>query len=506
MKKTAWTASDVAGEVAISVVADVGIAGLFGAIGLGSGGAIGVAGAAAAIFTGPVGLVLISAGVVYAVYSATRQADNNVRDLISRIEALDYESTEAKPIVSHWIENLEQYCDIFDIPIGTTNKAQTAKAAGNRVEKLMGLQADMKLMSNAWPKVKTALKDWGTDPSDFEYAFRRTYARLSKIIQNVNAESKKAAVALLKKNPQTIDPLMTEILSLTTQITSTWAAPEFTTEERATIGIGRKMLMKQDVDMKQIQATIPKLNILRNDLKALLQEAKKRRRKRAKTENELKKQAVGLPDIPTVDVSAPTTPTTPRVTKRRMVKNLAVEKLQFLLNRFSVAKDIKNEQLIPDGMYGPRTAKSLSVVMSSSPDVQAKFKRWGFTPQLALDVRLVSKYPGFITFAIKTLSEELTPEAELAPKPQPVAPKVTQTGIACNMSKANPKPEDILACLQTIFIYKGGSLIAAYDYMRSVGMDDNSMIRTILNLFGGAKPIDWSADTIERALGTRYGP
>lgn len=502
MKKTAWTWSDVAGELGISAIVDIGLMGALGAAGVFSGGATGAAGAAAAIgVTNPIGWILLAGGVAYAIYEGTKQLDDNIKDLISRIEALDYENTRSEKAVNKWLIDLQQWKGIFDVEIPLEDKDQEAQRLAEKVKAFVQLKnyLDKMIIAN-WPKVKEYLTDWGTDPSDFEYALRTTYSNLIKTLKEVQAESKKAGAEWLKENPQTINPLMTEILSLTSQIKNTWGAPEFTNEERQTFELGRQMLKKQEMDINTIRDTIGKLNILRNDLKKLLQEAKRRRQKRGEAILEIEKQAVELPEKPTVNVSGPKSSTPQQTIQRRLLKNPKVKELQILINRVAVAKGL-NIAVQPDAVYGPLTGKALASLLSADETLKSQFRRWGFTPQTAMDVRFVNKYPKFIVMAVRMLMASLVEKPTTPTQQAPV-----QTAIQCNWKKHNPSPQEILACLQTLYAYKGGSRVALYDYMRTLGMDDDNMVRYVLSQTRGDAPISWSPDTLMRNLGSRYGP
>jgi prefoldin subunit 5 len=515
IQKTAWTKSDIASDVAMWTVADVGITGILGALGVGSAGATGVAGVSAALTgLGPIGWgVLVALGIGAGVYAATRQADDNIEDLIDRIEALDYEGTNVESAVRHWLERLNSSRGIMQYQSAAgADQEQKAKLALVRIGELMSLKAFMDDMWSAdWPKIKPALGDWGTDPSDFEYAFKTTYGRLAKMIESINAESKKAATKILSERPQMINPLMDEIADLVVKITSTWAAPEFTPEEKKILSIGSQMRAGQAKSIEQIKTTISKLNILRNDLKALLQEAKKRQ-KTAAAENKLEKVSVTLPDKPTAPKIAPTIPVRKR---RKVVRSPAAEKLQTIIKRISVARNIEIGELKVDGIYGPITAKALATVIQSSPELTATFKGFAMTPQMALDVRLMNSYRGgFIDLARRILEKALTeklvapplpPSPPGAPKPPPTpTPTPTPTG-KCNRFKINPTPDEIIACLKELPIYVGGSRVYAYDYMRTLGYSDSNMIGMIQRMYPGSPSKVWSADMIARRIGTRYG-
>jgi len=146
MRKYAWTSRDLTKALALEGTIATGI-GTAGALGVGSGGATGLTGAVtalvpigtagagaagagaagagaagagaagagglgAAIVSNPVGwivgAVLLVGGVAAAIYFATEKTDDNLRDLISRIEALDYEDTPVHTRVQSWIDTLNE--------------------------------------------------------------------------------------------------------------------------------------------------------------------------------------------------------------------------------------------------------------------------------------------------------------------------------------------------------------------------------------------------------------
>lgn len=524
MKKTAWTASDIGSELATGVAADIGIAGLLGAVGIGTGGATGLAGVGAgvaALATGPVGLVLLGVGatVAAAIYFGTQKTDDNISDLIERIEALDYEDTIYRDTVTGWIQQLGEYKSAMMFPMTATDRDQQVKQLSFKLAALVELRTLMNSMWSDWESaVKDGMKDWGADKSDFEYAFKNTKSALDKLISGINTKSQAVAAKILASNPEPVNKLFEEMMSIVTQIKKIWATPEFTEDEKRTIQTAAALSTGKINDPATIRDTIKKINILRNDLKQLLEEAKKRRKARGARDIDMEKVAVSLPDTPAGETSdtpvskkkEPKTRVGPGIPKYKVTENL-----QFLINRTIGAFDIRTNTLTMDGKYGPNTAKALSTVISSSDEIKSMFKKVGITPESVMNIKLMNGYNGaFIGASARLLKAIHSNKTQLQDKENvgvdekkdQQKQEVTYSGGGgCNWSKTNPTPKEQLDCLKTINIMVGGGSIKAYDYMRNLGYDEDGMITFIQNLYPGKKPDIWSPSTIARALGGLYG-
>lgn len=487
-----WAWGDMGSEMAIGVIADIGITGVLAAAGATVGGPVGLA----------VGLV---AGAAISALSVSQRADVSIEELIERIEALDYEKTRYKLLVRNWIENLKQYQGALQEPITAVDPENRGKLAKKKIEDLMALKKFLDVMWPDWMKkdgVKETIRDWGFDPSDFEYTFKKVYGIVSQMLKQINERSKNAAAQVLSTQPEPIDKLYTEVSTLAAQIKMTWAAPEFTPEEKQLLESAKRLRAGQVKDVEEVKNTVSGLGKLRKDLKQLLEEAKKRaqRHKRSDIERDIEKTAVSLPDAPTPKEQK-TTRTKKRTPGRAVVvKSPATQKLQMLINKAAAALGL-SLTVMPDGTYGDKTASAMVAIIKSSPKMTAYFRSNGFSENIASDIKLMNSYNGaFIGLATRLMNKLFEPVPEAG---QTQSPKTTQTGVQCNWYKSHPSAAEQLSCLKGFRVYVGGSVINAYDYMRSLGFTDDNMIRTIQNLFPGQKPKDWNPDMLVRALGRR---
>lgn len=557
--KTAWTWSDVGSEVASFLVADVGIMGALGYAGIASGGATGGAGAMAAIAGGPIGWAILglglAGGIAYAVLSKT---DDNIDDLLARMDALDYEGTEAEPDIKKWDQDLRALKGQINVPVTSADPQEQAFAMGNKLAAVAETVKYMEMMQKMFPQaVEPHLKDWGFDPGDFTYALNRTVQTLKAQMAKLDAAAKQEAEKIIKKNPKVYTALATEVVNLKNQITEAWATPTFTPEEQKVMDIAQKAINNQ-ANVYELNTSREAMVKLKNDMNKLLQEAKRRASKRAgEDERPISKRAVSLPDEPTANVPAARPeqmkgerPGTQKKRKRRrggIPKMPVVGNLQRYLNHLrEAAKITEAPYLSEDDRYGPNTAKALLAVLKKFPRTAEYLRMMGVPMAKIGDYRFMNSNDGvrFINLTAAVLrkftqyytnqGEQKEPWREISqrdknpagpqppepPPPPPLYPgspgsQVTQQqpgtqqvhklGPRSVLDKRGPTPQDVVNALQTTYGYKGNTRVNLYDYMRNRGMTDDNMVIMINELFPGAAPRTWSPEMIIRAVGSRYG-
>jgi hypothetical protein len=555
-RKCAWTSRDLTKALALEGIIAGGIAGA-GAAGVGSAGATGVAGAltalvpvgggaaaagggaaaggiGAAIASNPIGwiigAVLLVGGTAAAIYFAVSKTDDNLKDLISRIEALDYEDTPVKNRVQSWIDGLTEKLDVFQLPeAGAQNEEE-------KIQQLAMLSSEMEATIRyledeiwaQWPETKKYLEDWQTfpfnDPKDFEESFKKTHATLKAATDNIKKQSRKAMGSFL--NPT---KLMKEIGDLEAQITKAWAPPQYDPAELDAIKKGKNWV-ESKTGLKEYGDVAPKLVELRDDLKTkILPEAMKRRGKRSSIEHPISKRAVSLPDTPSQPVATPEAKPGRPISKRPHIpRNDVVENLQGHLNHLKVALQVPFESLKQDGRYGPKTAdalvKTLDVVGKMNPDL-LKWLQWqGIPVSRVTEIQLMNSNPAYITQitrvigqmvdAIRTGGPETikdftfgqqapgTPGQPGTPTQPPAAPVDMKTDIG---RKQNPSREEMLAYFKGLHGTIGGDRVNLYDYaQQNLGMSDNDIFNMLYSKYPGWAPKAWSVPNIIDAMGKRY--
>jgi len=174
--KEAWTWRDVVENLGI----DLAIEGAF------------LAGAAAlglTTITAPVVIsaLLIGGAISLGIFAFTKQMDDNIPDLINRLDALDT-NEQSEPVVRGWIEQLARYQAQLpkSIPPDAANRSQKALEA---VAKLQEIKAYLQNnISGRWDWVEANLTDWGWDPSQAKYAIDETTKGIDRMIISLQTQ------------------------------------------------------------------------------------------------------------------------------------------------------------------------------------------------------------------------------------------------------------------------------------------------------------------------------
>jgi hypothetical protein len=547
--KYAWTSRDLTKALALEGIVAGSIAGV-GAAGVGTGGATGLTGAltalvpvggagvagagglGAAIVSNPigwiVGAVLLVGGVAAAIYYGTKMADDNIRDLITRIEALDYEGTIVETRVQSWIDTLNGKLQVMQLPaLGAMSDKEKAMQLAQKVMEIEDLVKILNEIASQWSETKKHLGDWQffpfDDPADFEEAFEKTYKTCNNVLNKIKQQSQSAAKQVIEstKNP---DLLMTEIKSLDYQITQIWGKPEYTAEEAKTLGVGERM-MKRQVNMKEYSDNLPRLVAIRDDLKRLLPKAKRMSGKVALMESkQISKRAVKLPDKPSAPGIKPRVPSSRR-TKPRIQKSDTVANMQRQVNDLATALDIPlDARLKEDGIYGPKTARAVADLVGKlateadpkkAPE-QAKIyghlKRWGIVGNTIMNVELMRSTPRYMN--VLTNAVDNIYQLHTGMRQRPISTRDQQqqqqhqqqrTPAPDAWSKQYANKQEILQELGKTYAMIGGTRTNLYDYARSaLGLNDDQIYRLIKAEFGDMAPENWSIPNLVEALGSRH--
>ena len=528
-----------------SEVLTTGIIGGLGAAGILSGGATGGAGFLATLGLGsnPIGWIiggtLAVGSLVYAIHQATSLTDDNIEDLITRIEALDYEDTNAKGIVENWIATLEGHKKDLQLPLTATNPTEKAKWYGKKVGELEKGLTFLRAMQDDWTQVKPHMGDWNVllkdDIQDFEVALPRVIATYEKQLQYVKGVAQQSVTNLVDELKETKE-LILSINKLDAEITRLYGKPEYEKHEQPLLDyMKRVMAVPPQTNYTEMEQSKAKLTTLRNELNQLLQQVKRQK----KSSLFISKRAVKLPSAPT---AAPAGGMRGQKKRRRGVSyNAEVERLQQQINDISVSQKIRNVWLEEDGRYGNNTARALHTLVKAVPELEKAMLARGVNADMVLDVRRMNRYKRHMYIAstyTRALYNQLLSkkrqqplsqrEKSLGPPDQPAPPSppgqlgrrptrkpsvspeeygergYTGRGAVCNWRKENPTPGEIIACLNKLHAQVAGERVNLYDYMLGKGMNDDNMVAMINFLFGGARSQDWDPYMIVRAVGSRY--
>lgn len=184
--KRAWTWRDIVEELGLSAVIDTGIIG--GAALLG-----------ATVTTGGVALAILGgAAISMAIWSFTKQMDDNLTDLIDRLGALDPNDNVAH-IVQSWMKDLESFKPVMAIPQSSPDPKVRAQVNGQKLEALKQLEVYMRTMVGQWNSdIKPNLTDLGWDAAQAEDALTKTMAKVTQAIQLTKQQAQTSGQAIAK--------------------------------------------------------------------------------------------------------------------------------------------------------------------------------------------------------------------------------------------------------------------------------------------------------------------
>jgi len=187
MVKEAWTWRDVVQELGISAVVDVGIAAGLAAAGVGG------------VLTAPVLIptLLLGGAISMAIFSFTKQMDNNLADLIDRLGDLD-PNDMAKPAVDGWIQELGAFKQRIVIPMMSGNVQERAKITASRIAELENLKTYLEQVQVYWPQVKSNLTDWGFDAGQAEHAINETPKQIAQALMQLKSQVKSEGPKVVK--------------------------------------------------------------------------------------------------------------------------------------------------------------------------------------------------------------------------------------------------------------------------------------------------------------------
>lgn len=171
LTKYSWTWRDIATELGISFAIDAAL--------IAGGVAVGGAAAVAAL---PVTIsILGGAALTMGIWYLTRQMDDNINDLVDRLEDLD-PNQQAAGIVSGWIAYLKQKQLLLDASTGDSSQDERSRAVVNaqRYSVLKEVHSYMEKMWNDWHNtVKPNLTDLAFDTEQAEYAISNTLSAIA---------------------------------------------------------------------------------------------------------------------------------------------------------------------------------------------------------------------------------------------------------------------------------------------------------------------------------------
>lgn len=539
--KHAWTWRDIVTELGIDAAVNGVVAGA-GALGYLGGGAAGggLAGAGVALTVAGLPVWAAIAGgtaLTMGLWYLTRQMDDNLPDLIDRLEALDPSGIYVQK-VNGWIAELKRLEPMLVAPPTTTDRAQRGALNMQRKAAVDRCVAYMEQMWTEWPAVKASLTDMMFDPGQAEAAMKDTLVAIKKIQANLQAtigqaaeQDKKEVLRELKESSgvdyMTLASTIVNLHAETTKLSG--KEPRFTTSnEKSAWALAKNLAGPKEkrgkVSPQDIQAAGP----LMSDLKALMEQGLK-----------VLKEKMAAPETkpePVVAMSKPllskraysvshgdewisVTPGGQGVTSKTKGKGKRKQKgkgspvvrgLQVVINKLNHALNGGAGIVDEDGVYGPVTADALSGVLSSDWRIaNAVAKNAKVNKHTVKDVKLMRSRPALISAVYKVLSP-IAERVEVSSGPG-IAGRTWQREPGQQISQRDveprgtpgrgqtisipPRREELLKYMKRYFyIVSGGEKWNVHQWLDMLGANESIMITWMNNfvddVLGGSRVWD----------------
>lgn len=432
-----------------------------------------------AILGGPVGWALGLAALGYALYQVSKQTDDNVTDLISRIEALDPKDEQAEERLAQWIQILQSYKPILGAPPPTGDSKERATYNNQKLSKLAELESYLKQLSNDWPTILDIIDDpfYERDPAQAKTAVDKTLVNISQQVVQLRAVVAKAAKAekdkllsqFYKQYVPVVQRMQNAIRELTTR---TGGAPKTESEVEARGVKLMTQIANQNATLKDIltnwAAFVAMDRLLQLALKQTAAEKTHQpvELKASINPRPISKRALLLADGRSVTFEGAAT----KGPARRKGKGLAIPKnqdvmsLQGMINTLNAKYETGANQIATDGRYGPRTAEAFSILISSVPQIGQQLSKYNITAESAGNYKATNKDVKNYTNAVKVLSTfakgKLTELDRKRTKERPSAAR-------CREDKENMTTSEINACLKVMRVDDpvSGERVPAYSWL-----------------------------------------
>lgn len=496
IQKRAWDWADLAQGLGLDALLGAGL-GAGGAALTGGGIGAGIL-AGLGIGTGVIPAVLSAAGVAYTIYSIVKHTDDNVDDLIERLNALD-PNPRAEAIVEKWKQELGQFQHVFDIEATENDPEKRAQQLGLQIKGINDLIKYLKQIQSDWPQVKSNLTDIGFDIGQAETALNKTIQAaekgLAEIKQKAQQEGSKLVKELGSKSGQDYLKLAKQIVDLHSQIEKTYGqAPEYEEYELPVFELAKNLLAGK-AELQDINELAPQMPSLIKGLHAALAQAQKGKHA-AEKPRAISKRAVHLPGQ---KPSQPQTggggtkPQAPAAPK----KDPAVVVLQKSLNYLNLNLKTGIGRIAEDGDYGTNTVTALKGLLDKVPAIEEFLARKvGLDKETVLNPVFMKQNPEYLAGLVDVISafvNAVYPKEANKENNKQNQPQSGET-TTCLEDKENPRPAEILACLRGRQVKnpQTGEYNNAYEFLKNRGLRDNDIVSLIVDLFGGARSEDWS--------------
>lgn len=484
LQKKAWTWRDVLTDVGI----DLGITGGLALLGFSVGGPLGI---------------LASIPVTIALSYVFRQLDDNIPDLIDRLEDLD-PKPGAERMLQGWIDTLKQFQQKTQDPQTFADPEKRAQASAAFYAGMKELEAFLKQLKQTWQAgAKDRFSDMVFDIGQAEHAINETLAATTQGLERSKKALQGAASEVLKeqagKTGTQYIQLAKEIEVLYNDLTRLGGkAPSFDTgDEKAAWNAVQRILGKTESLQPLSKHELSLAGPLMKKLKTLMEQGVEHFKKESTSKPILSKRALTLGDGTKIFDSEAykSKPGKGPMRKTRTRVDPVVQKLQQLVNelnsRFNPGWTLGRIQ--EDGIYGPNTAAAIESLLLKFKVLRDVAGRFG------VDINHLKNYSNMRrdTRNINVLYKimEATYKGSTGTKQETTQQNIP--GGRCRPDKHDPTSDEIISCLKNYFKVRDpqtGEWYYAYYWLNSLGIySEDRMVVMIQDSFPPARyrPMDW---------------
>lgn len=429
MKEAGWR--DVV-EVLGLDAALVGAGAIGGAIsgagaGAGALGALGLAGPPGWILIGVLGL----GATAYFAWQAAKKTNDNLEDLIDKLDDLDPGDGVAVAKVEEWKRVLGDFNNTLKLGEVASNPEQMAKVNLQKIDTMQKVLTYLKQVQYEWKQVKPRLTDWGQDDIQAEQALVQTTAAIEATMNQLKQTAKQDAARVISEthaqSGTNYKQLSEEVISLYNQIKQISGqppVPDDVTEQQA-LGLARMIVGEKPVTKEQLEQYGPFLLKSKQSLEQLLARLQPKKASdlsisKRVSRVELSKRAWRLATDPPKDKERG------QIGGQRRVRDENTVSLQRMINIMNANLRTGAEPIDDDGIYGPRTAMALKQLKDNSEDVANLFERAGITDAMIQQPEVMRSKPvymqkansvlkGLVNLPAEQSTEQPSPESSERP-------------------------------------------------------------------------------------------
>jgi len=529
----------LAGDLAVGAALTYGSAAMLPGVGLAGAGSFVAGTKLLALLGGPVGIVLgVAAAVGFAIWQASKMADDNIKDLISRLDALDPDNAGTKAFIDGWIANLNAFKSSLALVHTHTDPRKRALLNRQKLDSMTKLHAYLARMQTDWPRLEARLTDWAFDPGQAKTAIDKTLVAMTQGLEKAKLETRNAVqefIAAAGKEKQKRYPEIAEkIQEMWQELTKIDGAPPTFDSIGEKVGYDLAAnILAGKVTVSGFEKGFNNMISLHRLLELGINQAKQQEKgisAMTSQDQYLLKMSLTRGNGQMITIGDPRTRGKARKTKPRGTKQSHIVKgLQKAINKLNYAYNAGAGTIEEDGIYGPITADALVGVLSSDWRLSNMVAQNAKVNYKAIqNVKMMRQNPN----QIRAIYRILSPMAEkikgpvsghgVARKTKPRDVGISQRDVnqpggmpsrrtRCRWNDLDVTDHDeVIACLQEFKVKdkRDDEWYDAYSWLRSLGIrDEKVMVKLITKQFPPEtmKPSEWGAKIFTEYVGNLRG-